>query len=98
MLRALRKLGERNRERSAEHVYGFKQEFRALCELSHPNLVTLYELISERGQWFFTMELVKGSDFLAFVGDREEDGALAPSDGARTYRSISGGDVGGADR
>ncbi len=38
----------------------FKKEFRALSQLSHPNLVTLYELGREQHKYFFTMELVRG--------------------------------------
>jgi hypothetical protein len=38
----------------------FKNEFRALRGLSHRNLVTLGELVKDRGHWFFTMELVDG--------------------------------------
>ncbi len=54
----------------------FKNEFRALHDLRHPNLVTLGELHEEDGQWFFTMELVDGVDLLSWVrgDDRPFDG------------------------
>jgi eukaryotic-like serine/threonine-protein kinase len=45
----------------------FKNEFRALADISHPNVVQLYEMASAGEHWFFTMELLDGVDFLRWV-------------------------------
>ncbi len=42
-------------------IFKFKQEFRSLSELVHPNLIRMHELICENDQWFFVMELVEGA-------------------------------------
>lgn len=52
-------------------LYRLKQEFRALADLSHRNLVSLYELGREEDRWYFTMELLNGVNFVQHVHGRE---------------------------
>jgi eukaryotic-like serine/threonine-protein kinase len=44
-----------------------RSEFLVLHDLVHPNLVALGELLEDDGRCFFTMEWVRGSDFLGYV-------------------------------
>jgi eukaryotic-like serine/threonine-protein kinase len=70
------------RRMSAQALYRFKQEFRALADLRHPNLISLGELAVEEGLWFFTMELLHGVDFLSYV--RASSSLVADSAEGRT--------------
>jgi hypothetical protein len=55
----------------AKSIFLLKTEFRARADVEHRNLVRLGELHHEEGYWFFTMELVKGVDFLDWVRNTE---------------------------
>src|SRR5438477_234236 len=58
-------------------VFRLKREFRVLADLSHPNLASLYDLVVDEQQCFFTMELIYGQDFLAAVGFKQRAGEAA---------------------
>ena len=66
------------REPDATALLRFKREFRALTDVSHPNLVRLEELLHFEGQWYFSMELVDGVDLLTWV--------RPPADSSSQYR------------
>jgi eukaryotic-like serine/threonine-protein kinase len=52
---------------SPTSLYRFKKEFHTLAEVTHPNLITLFEPIADGTHWFFTMELIEGVSFLRHV-------------------------------
>ncbi len=45
---------------SADALLRFKREFRVRQDLDHPNLVHAGELVEDGGEWWLTMELVRG--------------------------------------
>jgi len=69
-LKTLRTMNAKSRLR-------FKNEFRALQDIRHRNLVDLGELVEDDGRLFFTMELLEGVDFLEFVRPGASRGTAA---------------------
>ncbi len=66
-VRKMRVALKRLRRDDGRRIYRFKRAFRALNSLSHPNVVSLYDLVEERGVWFLAMELVEGVDFFTYI-------------------------------
>ena len=63
----------------------FRREANAIAQLSHPNIVTLFEFGDDAGGPYFAMERLAGSDLHAYV---KEHGALRPSEVLRIGREI----------
>jgi eukaryotic-like serine/threonine-protein kinase len=59
-------------------LYRFKNEFRLIAGMNHPNLVRLDALFAEYDLWFFTMELIEGVFFSRWArpADRFDDPRL----------------------
>ena len=61
---------------SSTLLYRFKREFRALADITHPNVAGLHELfVPTDGPAFFSMELIEGRAFTTYVrrGVRERE-------------------------
>ena len=59
--------GQPESSRDAERLHRFRREFRSLSDINHPNLVGMQTLEVDGGQWFFTMDLIDGVDFIDYV-------------------------------
>jgi hypothetical protein len=68
----------------------FKQEFRQLHDLVHPNFVRLHELHTFGEWWFFTMEFVDGPDVLEHVRGVASDPTLSTQPAMRAPVSRRG--------
>ena len=70
--------GGHGQEVNADKLYRFRKEFRRLSEINHPNLVGMQTLEVDGDQWFFTMDVIDGTDFLSYVrpGDQLDESRL----------------------
>ena len=67
-----------------EELYALKQEFRALADIAHENLIDLFELFVTSAGSYFTMEWIDGQDVLSWVrranGDENGGGSSGRAD------------------
>lgn len=92
------------RSADPETIYLFKQEFRALTDLVHRNLLSLYELFLVDGRWHFTMELLDDAvNFRQWVRDEDANadgsdaGAGTPAPAGADQATMTGLDSGSLD-
>ncbi len=76
-----RRRGEEVALKTLRRVHGadlfrFKREFRSLLGFAHPNVALLHELFVVDDEWMYTMELVDGVRFDAWVRDQPVRAAI----------------------
>ncbi len=79
------------RSRYSEHVAQanqFLQEGRVGCTLSHPNIVPVYEVISDGKNCFMAMEFIEGRNLREFVRIRKK---VEPAEATRLMIGIADG-------
>lgn len=70
---------------SDSDVRRFRTEAEAAAKLQHPNIVTVHEVGEHKGQHFFSMEYVKGTN----LGEKVRDHPLEPRTAARYVKAIA---------
>lgn len=68
-----------------EFLARFRQEARSAGSLSHPNIVTVYDVGADRGREFLVMQLVDGPDLKELLRER---GRFSLPDAVRVMRSV----------
>jgi hypothetical protein len=68
----------------ARSLVKLKREFHAVCELHHPNLVAIHDLLWDEQAWLLSMELVDGVDFVSWVRHRRDQERRTPRRGHHT--------------
>lgn len=71
-------------------IFRLKKEFRTMAEVAHPNLVSLFDLLSVDNRWFFTMEYIDGVRLLAYTGLNQSNAADADGDASNAPSSSVG--------
>ena len=68
-------------------VARFKREARAVASLSHPNVVTIFDIGEERRQHYLVMEFLEGRT----LKERLQEGPLPPTEAAHVLDQLAAG-------
>jgi hypothetical protein len=71
-------------ERGAEQVSLLRREARLLAKVNHPNVVTVFDVVAEDGEWWLVMEYLPAPDLSA-------QGTLPPEKVARFGAQLASG-------
>lgn len=80
---------KRLRRIEPEAIYRLKQEFQVLCDVHHPSLVHMYELVADENGCFFTMELVDGPGLIEWTRQGQVAGEADSGVVGRTCQALA---------
>ena len=72
-----------------DELYYLKREFRLVCEVHHPSLIHVYELVADERDCFLTMELVDGPHLVEWVRRTCPDGYVDDALVRRTCQALA---------
>lgn len=75
-----------HRTGKSEFLARFLQEARAIAQLNHPNVVTIYQIGEYKGSPFIAMEFLKGQELDRLISER---GRLQPAEALSVARQIA---------
>ena len=70
------------------HLKQFFREAKLSADLNHPNLVHIFEMGDEQGFFYYSMELVEGTNFGDYI--KEYEGNKLPQEEAMDYMLQAG--------
>ncbi|HET8668744.1 MAG TPA: protein kinase, partial [Terriglobales bacterium] len=71
--------------RNTEMLQRFKQEVILAREITHPNVVRIYDISEDAGMKFITMEFIDGEDLHSLL---EQRGKFSPQDAVEVMRQV----------
>src|SRR5437870_9639274 len=72
-------------ETSQEYLRRFRREAQAAGRLSHPNIVSIYDIGEDAGTWYIAMEFIQGRELKNYFEANER---FAPADIVRIMTQI----------